>query len=446
MSRVLKCPNPSCPFTFDPARVPAGVVVSCPRCMTPFTLAAPPPVAPAPTPPADLAFEPNPAPAVERVRGSGGPGGLQTFFLALFAACLLAGVGLAIYFRVFDKTPAKSRGGDANERRDLNVAFDPPPEPWERDEELRVRVGPPAFLAFRRAGPDAAMVFGAKDFRTHAPRPSDLLGPLNGILTRLFENIPTRHELVPGVTWMGQDATHFTFRGTARDGEGNVVGECHAASFKGVAYWAVCWAAEDEYASQTEAFAAARSGFRLLGERDGWAARKAAVVTHRGDKLDYAITDAEGIWKDADAKPETEDPKADKFLVARINHEGSDRAEEAELVVYILDDAADPLDAVRRYVEGNMNRDPDNRGTNTFTKLEGEPAGDPVQNPVPTPSPVLRLRSRNDRSASYSWLIVLSAAKVGGKVVGVHARCPWEDRAAFEAKFVQIAGSLREGR
>jgi len=32
MSTALKCPNPSCPYLFDPSRVPAGVVLTCPRC------------------------------------------------------------------------------------------------------------------------------------------------------------------------------------------------------------------------------------------------------------------------------------------------------------------------------------------------------------------------------------------------------------------------------
>jgi hypothetical protein len=290
------------------------------------------------------------------------------------------------------------------------------------------------------------MAFAARDYKTHMPRTSDLLSVLTQVLAKQFDNIPARHEPVKGVTWMGQDAIFFTFRGTSRQSGRNVVGECHAVAFKGIGYWAVCWAGEDDYRDQPATFEATRGAFRLLAEREAWAAKKSAIVPHRGDKLDYTITDAEGIWKDSDHKPEAEDPKADKFLVAKVKHQGFDRPDEAELVVYILDDAGDPLDAVRKYVEANMNRDPEGRGTNTFAKVDGEPAGDPVQNAIPTPTPVLRLRSKNDRSREYSWLIVLSAIRVGDKVVGVHARCPWDSRETFETKFVQIAGSLREGR
>src|SRR5262245_40659518 len=40
---ALKCPNPSCPYLFDPTTVPPGVVLACPRCGMRFTLGPPVP-------------------------------------------------------------------------------------------------------------------------------------------------------------------------------------------------------------------------------------------------------------------------------------------------------------------------------------------------------------------------------------------------------------------
>ena len=59
-----KCPNPSCPFLFDPSQVPPGAVIACPQCGLRFTLAPPPPpsqplfgpAAPPPAPADDLGF------------------------------------------------------------------------------------------------------------------------------------------------------------------------------------------------------------------------------------------------------------------------------------------------------------------------------------------------------------------------------------------------------
>src|SRR5436305_13565696 len=60
MSNMLKCPNPSCPYVFDPSQVPVGVVLSCPRCAMQFTLGPPAPLAP---PSTTAAVPPNQAPA-----------------------------------------------------------------------------------------------------------------------------------------------------------------------------------------------------------------------------------------------------------------------------------------------------------------------------------------------------------------------------------------------
>ncbi len=56
---ALKCPNPSCPFLFDPTQVPPGAILTCPRCGMRFTL-GPSPFQP---PPATYQTPPPPAPA-----------------------------------------------------------------------------------------------------------------------------------------------------------------------------------------------------------------------------------------------------------------------------------------------------------------------------------------------------------------------------------------------
>src|SRR5438067_11424446 len=92
---ALKCPNPSCPFLFDPSLVPPGAVLTCPRCAMRFTLGSGPPEAPpagtiaeppadAPAPPATSPSRPSPK------RGDG-------FGRTVLA---LAGVTLVVVFTV----------------------------------------------------------------------------------------------------------------------------------------------------------------------------------------------------------------------------------------------------------------------------------------------------------------------------------------------------------
>src|SRR5262245_34136792 len=115
MSNMLKCPNPSCPYVFDPSQVPVGVVLSCPRCAMQFTLGPPAPTAPVST---AAALPPNappltatdraagtqvatqPRPAQPRERYPEEPPGrrsnkAQMFILAGIAAVLMAGTALA---------------------------------------------------------------------------------------------------------------------------------------------------------------------------------------------------------------------------------------------------------------------------------------------------------------------------------------------------------------
>ena len=118
MSATLKCPNPSCPYLFDPTTVPAGVVLACPRCGTRFTLgapAAPPPAyappgyPPAAPPAADSVFA-GMTPETARSDGSEGPrlpvreSRLQTALLVGVTAFALAGAGVAVWYKVTHKT------------------------------------------------------------------------------------------------------------------------------------------------------------------------------------------------------------------------------------------------------------------------------------------------------------------------------------------------------
>ena len=49
---------------------------------------------------------------------------------------------------------------------------DPPGAPWSLDDEMRVKLGTPVRLVYRRLDPDAYMAFGARDYETRNPRAS----------------------------------------------------------------------------------------------------------------------------------------------------------------------------------------------------------------------------------------------------------------------------------
>jgi hypothetical protein len=460
MSIALKCPNPACPFLFDPSRVPVGVVLTCPRCGMRFTLGNP---APASTPP-ELIFDgaasttrrapasagQAPAVATDPAPEPEGPpdraGRRQTIVLATVVAVLIAGAALAIYFKVTGD-PSSTRGGGNAELRELNLSFDPPAAPWSLDDEMRVRLGSPVRMVYKRLDPDAFMAFGARDYETRNPRASELRDGLTGTLQKVCENLRVESDL-QGARWLGRPARAFRFRAQSRDG--NVGGVCHAASHQGVAYWSICWCGENDVDALMPEFDAARERFQLLGLRDKWQAKEGTATEFRGEKADYRLTDTEGVWKSAETRPEDEDPQADLYLRAKIKRRGNDFPHEAELLVYVVEGGGgDPLQDARRLVEEKRTaeiRRANDAFSPEFKELTGDPDGEPSPNAGEPSLPVVRLQSTVPGASGQARLIVVSGTRVNDKLVVVHAWCEWSQRPAFETVFMQIAGSLRAGR
>ena len=465
MSNALKCPNPTCPYLFDPTRVPTGVVLTCPRCGMRFTLGPP---LPAPGIAAGTAYSlPGryavqagtdlatvAAPAQERPQrrsfsAAGNSGPFQTAVLVFVSLVLMGGVAAMVYLRLASKPRARL---DAAARlREHNLSFEPPENPWAQDDDLRARLGSPMILAYKRTDPEAYMAFGARDYDTREPRLSELRDGLNRPLNNLFEDIrPTE---IANATWLGLPvASAFTFRAQTKDGS-TVRGLCFAVNYKGIGYWSIAWSAENEAGKQEAAFESTRGKMKLLDLRENWVAKELPVRPIGGHALRYRVLDSEDIWKEPDSKERTAtdvDPKGDLLLTARVKQKGRDFHEEATLVVLILEDGGgDPLAQGRKYVEDQWTADVKEGSANVTPKFidrSGPPEGDPAPNTVDVTAPVVRLQMSVPGASSSSKLLVVSAIRLESKVVVVQAWCAWGDRAAFESRLVQIAGSLRESR
>ena len=459
MSSSLKCPNPSCPYLFDPAGVPAGAVLNCPRCGMRFTLGASdfavPSQAVPPPPPANDAKPATPAartaaPSASRPAPEPLPpaaGDAPRFHLAIYtfvALVLVAGVGVTIYFK-FAGTSNRDPGGETGSRlRDVNLGFEPPDQSWAQDEEMRVKLGSPVFLVYRHADPEAYMAFGAKDYDTRSPRPSELREGLDRPLNKLFEEI--RPEPIEGATWLGQPA-RIAFKFHARyKGEGSIVdGSCYATTYKGIAYWSISWAGEADVPAVAGAFEQTRRQFKLLELREKWTEREVPVAPFRGHAAEYVILDAEGMWKEAPQKATDEDPNGDLLLVGTEPKRGRDKGEEATLAVFVLDPLGDPAKEGRAYIENYWVERMKLGGLKpAFQERTGEIEGDPTPNTVEPTAPVTRLTMVVPGDTNQKRLVVYSAARIGRRLVIVHAYCSWADRAIFESRLIQIAGSLRE--
>jgi len=467
MSTALKCPNPSCPYLFDPSRVPAGVVLTCPRCGMRFTLGAPQPAA-APTqaafensPPADpsafggMSNEPEVSPDGKPIRRSFSAAGeastLQLVIIAFICFVLLAGVATVIYFKLTSKP--SSGGGEKVDKqlRQHNLSFEIPGSPWAIDPNTRAALGPPIILAFKRTEPDAFIGIGAKDFGSRPPRSSEMKDALTQLLDRNFTDV--KRYPIADATFLGQPAVEaFKFEGGSRHGP-TMVGVCYSTHFKGIGYWYIAWASEKDVAGQADTFEAIRERLKLEKYRDSWMPRETPINPFGGRTLGYQVLDGEDLWEepDPDKRPATgEDPKGDLLLQTK-KQPGKDFSEEATLLAMILpSDGGDPLAQGRRYVEKRIAdavKAADPTLVPMYIERTSNPDGEPPSNDsIETPAPVVRLQVTVPGASTFAKLVVVSAIKIGDKVVVVEAWCAWKDHEFFEAKFKQIAGSLHENK
>jgi hypothetical protein len=459
---ALKCPNPSCPFLFDPTRVPAGALLTCPRCGMRFTLGPAPAASPttfvAPAAEPGQVFEDAPptrvvsagpeATAPPRRRSEGG----IPVLLTMAGVLLLFGVILAVIVGAMwtKRGLTHGEGGGPAELLvpDKNFSYRLPDPPWAKDPTTQNDLGVHAF-AFHRTEPDACVALEVSDFGNQTPSDADLKEKMTEQLRRVFLNLPDDPPLEPA-KWAGHDAKRCQFRAEHKATGTVCLGECYVFGFKGVGYWFYAWAAEQNAAAVAEELVEMRGRFRTLDERKNWSGRTGFEATFRSESgnYQYKLTAYEPIWKKPALALTDEDPKADLLLKAELKgRQKKDFPPQAMLVMLVLKEDGDPAEIADKYVRKRHSPDPEVFGPTRITDLTGDPAGDATPGPADGGLPATRLMvspGGENASKSAEKLVVFSAIRVGDAVVVAEGSCPWPQRAAWERRLIQLVGSLRE--
>jgi hypothetical protein len=401
----------------------------------------------------DLFASTGEPPRTPRTRKRGGFGGT---LVALGGIVLLVAValGVVVVEMLSRRGPATSSGGGfAGEIRkaDLIFALRKPPEPWVADSSAQNAIGANV-LAFQRAEPSAWVALSVRDFGTRDPLPSDLREKVRTQLEKGFDHVPADLTAEP-VEWAGRKAERYSFRAVYRPTGEACVGDYFVLGSQGVGYWFCSWCPENAALGLADELAGIRDGFRLLDERTNWEPTAVAERIIRGNSAEvpYQLTDYERVWATPKLKtPADEDPKADLLLEGLLKTQGrGDAKPRAEVVVMVLDGG--DLKAARRYVEARYKKLYEGSGNEiNFEELTGEPDGEPMAVVPSTPeTPVAGYKltiGGADPFRSADKLIVLSAIESGGKTVIVEASCPWKERAIWERRLAQLAGSLKAGQ
>ncbi len=464
-----KCPNPSCPFLFDPSQVPSGAVIACPRCGLRFTLAPPPPPSPplfgSAAPPAspvddlglmeersnldDVPTEERPMPRRRRreaeepagepahhPKAGSGAGKLIAFsVIGVLAVCgAIAGI---LYWK--SRTPNREETARRSAEVVLDrfhLAYTPPGENWVADDALKVKFKA-TVVALRSQEPAGWIVVDAKPM-AYTPTAAELTEMVRAVLESTGE-LKGRLDEEPA-TLGGAAGRRYTYESLMNSGE-EVKGEVYAAGFQKTAYFVYSFAPEKKVGDVAQAFVDFRAAVRLVAtaaKGDPVGFRK----VFRSKRGSYAITATESLWREL-GDPGSQDEKADLLLRGTIPLAGGGVSPDpATVLVLVLDKGGDPKAAAAAYLTKTLFDLPDNPPQ--VTELADEYQGDdpPAGPPQPTAAVTryeVRYANGNADSRKFVAVATLDAGKQLVVAVGYSVL---RQRKSWEKRLVQIVGSL----
>lgn len=440
MASPLKCPSPACPFQFDPSQVPAGAVISCPRCGLRFTLD---PTAPSfPSDPFENASDEPPRRIQPRRKAnSGSLKGILVTAAAIFGVLLIVlGIGwLAI---TLSRNKASSTAETESEIKypDLNLVFKKPaPDSgWTKHDSTRLSFNA-ALFGYVKGGdehaPTASIVGDARTY-SYAVRPTDLRERVTQLLNKEFDNV-TESEEAREDTLCGQSATRLLYRATNKKTGDAVLLEVHTLASKTLAVWVFAWAAEREFAGYASAFQSVRSGLQLVKTTAPSVEVPTFTKTHRSKSGIFTIQDSDGLW--AVKEPATSlDLAGTLWLRGTPKSVGGKKPSSVDLVVVEVEPKGDANQQALELVKQSL---PD--GESTIEELTAEPTGDVATGDVKPITPVTRLKVKyKGAESSVNKLVVFSTVESQGKVIVAYATCQWKDQGYWEQRLMQIVGSL----
>lgn len=454
----LKCPNPSCPFLFDPSQVPPGAVLACPRCGLRFTLGpnqqAP---SPPPAPPSDLAFSGAPSPhtrAAVKPRPGAEPeaGGDEEqeelpsksiSLKAIVLVCLgmLIFGGLVITFIVIRANRKKETLNNDVVAAELGLSFKKlePSTGWERNDALKTEFGAQLFGYNRAERPDGWVIADARKYE-YAVRPTDLKERMNEQLARNFGEIPPNLEGVP-TTLFGLPATKYSFRGLHKESNTACTGEVTTVAVNTVGVWIYTYAGEQDYAGLEEAFQVARASLKKAQKAGGEPAVR-FEKPYRDRAGLFSVVDYEGLWAQK-KDPKIQDEAAELWMRGTAKSLGrKDGPSTADLIVAVLEPSGDPKEQGEKHLLKQM---ADGYKLETLT---GDPTGDlPGSGELKMGTEVTRLKLRYPGAdPNANKLIAYSVVSSGGKTVVAYAYCTLKELEYWEQRMMQMVGSLKAGK
>ena len=462
MASPSKCPNPTCPFLFDPAQVPPGAVIACPRCGLRFSLA---PIQPGygPSPEPESAFRDDlftaaaePSAPAARSKGKGqlakddgiargakrNSGSLKSILIAALVVTLIGSLPLGfVALRLYNKRNVEvEETGTDLKYPDLNLQFKKPtPESgWVKHDGTRAGFNA-ALFGYQRGdenSPTAWIVGDARKF-AYAVRPTDLRDRMMEQLNENFDNVSESDDAKED-TLCALPASRFQFRATHKKTGDSVTVEVSALANKSIGVWIFAWSPEREFANSQSAFQSVRSGLQIAKADDANFEVAGGSKSHRSKSGLFTIKDADGLWAKKES-PTDLDPDGTLWLKGTSKSAGGkNKPTPVDLVVVEVAPDGDAKDQAMAIVKKSLPE-----GDPAIEELTGEPTGDPSAGEINPMAAITRLKIRyKGADNSVHKLAVFTSVESGGKRIVAYATCQLKDQPYWEQRLMQIVGSL----
>jgi hypothetical protein len=352
----------------------------------------------------------------------------------LFAG--LGGQALSWLTTVSDPDAGGADPGKMHESTLYNYRFQFPPRPWKLDKRLEqdLHTG----VAMRRTDPNDWLALLTTDYKTRTPQDAELIDEavkrLRGYFKDRFE-----WEQKPDAELSGRRGPKLEFVSELNSVE--MTGECTMLAYKGIGYWFLTWAPTEVHDTVADEWEAARKGFVLLAEREGWNVPQPKLLTLTGIKGDYVLGYTEGLWAEEN-DPKAYDPDADKALLGRDQADPKDADKTASAVVLVLPAQPDlkaAVAAARAHVEAQEKKLIPDAVIESADKAGADDR--PPEEIGSTRGQVVRLRVRTNDG--YEHFVYLAVVGQPGQVLAIQCECDGKRRTYWEVNFAQLVRKFR---
>jgi len=319
------------------------------------------------------------------------------------------------------------------------------PKAWQDDKKLQTRMKISGFT-WRRSSPDAWFGLHAKDYVKADPPPNEMRTQMMEMIRRGLTTVDSTEPIKQTIG--GKEAEGVRFQGEYDNSP--VTGEAFAFHNKGIGYVIIYLATNDGWDTAKPELDEFAKSFEFATARDKWQEKQDAYEKHFLESGNFQMDDRDGSWQRGIVPDEGVTPKKKDYVILDLKDKDP-KAVMAfrlkttkglttmpEVVVVVLDQADDPVEAARTYWLKKKQAD------ETTAKLALDEI-EKYDTPIPPSAATIKVFNlTNNEDSKSKMFYAISALNIDGKLVAAIGWCREKESEKVEGKLLNLLATLRE--